>query len=660
MLMATSSLSLKEFGRRFRKALSVPFLLNQVCSTNIQEFVESYAASLGCSEKSLFFPLLTCAAACMGTDCYIELTSHWHEPPILWTLVITPKTLLRIDVAEHLKQLLLKAQNEVWVLEHSEDTKDHLRKFLFDLLTLDQLHEMLKLSNGHGLAIYNSVRSLHKVMVTPEDADIMFRLYSGLGWFADSRVTRNTVSKTRVNFSIISTPTNVHQALTTSPNFPELFHQCFLTTCSEENHVKFGQLSVVSETEKLLEIFTSLLKLHSMKGPIVYKLSSEATEKFSQIHDELTDKAKQMARKNAHKVFQPALSYLGRLSCVLHVLDNVLESINYKVPITQLTWSTEISASTVWQARELLGHVVEQRHALMEQTMIEASQPKNVRTPAIDLVDGQTAPRQQRSPYTAHTPPINSMQRSPVPVQRPPFSPSIARRNLMNTRVRTPTRGTFEPLLNQSNERRNVEPIIASVSSAGLPVTREEPAFRPVISSCETLANSANNSLNAELNLPPTLSVSVSDESEPSQPVLLSRTPFTSVRDVSKEDFLKSHRSSVRKLLMHGISQISASRCVQLKLTPDPTASEEGQIYNSSFARSFLKKLESLGFGVCDGPKSGNLRHFIFKKKKFSALTEEQKQILSDINISERDYNKCFTLPAVQESKQNGSVVCLE
>lgn len=651
--MTASTVTPKEFGRRFRKALSVPFLLNQVCSTNIQDFVTSYAASLGCTEKCFFFPLLSCAASCMGTECGIQLTTHWLEPPIIWTLVISPRSLQRIDVAEHLKLQLLQAQNEAWVLDKDEDSKDHLKKFLFDIFTLSQLQDMLRLSNGHGLAIYNSTRALYKNLLQPEEADILLRLHSGLAWFSDSRVTRGTLTKTRVNFTIVSTPSAVHQTLTGTPNFQELFHQCFLTTCSEENHVKFGQISEISEEEKLREIFVSLLKLHCHGGPLIYKLSAEAMEKFSQIHDELTDKAKQMARKSAHKVFQPALAYLGRLSCVLHVLDNIIDAINYKIPVSRLTWNTEISAATVWQARELLGHIVEQRHALMEPTTIDTTQQK-VQPAAIQIVDGHQA---QRTPQMMTSPrglfsPNNVSRTPPIPNTSPRLSSSFsfnnARRNIMNNRVRPMVPRTYPP------QNTNVQPVIASVSSAGLPVAKEpvNPPFNPIISNCETLSR------NAELKLPSTLSVSVSEEADSAQPILLSRAPFTSVQDMSEEEFLSSHKGSVKKLLKLGVSEISPSRCVQLKLTPDPTASDESQKYTPSFARSFLKRIERLGFGICEGPKNGNLRHFVFKKKKFSALGDEQKQILNDLKVSEAEYNKCFTSVAAQN--QNGKLVCLE
>ncbi|GIY82484.1 uncharacterized protein CDAR_548731 [Caerostris darwini] len=636
-MSTTPSVTTREFGRRFRKALSVPFLLDQVCSPNIQDFVTSYAASLGCTEKCFFFPLLSCAASCMGTESAIQLTTHWLEPPVIWTLVISPRSLQRIDVAEHLKLQLLQAQNEAWVLGKEEDTKDHLKKFLLDIFTLSQLQDMLKLSNGHGLAIYNSVRALHKNLMQPEDADIMLRLHSGLAWFSDSRVNRGTLTKTRVNFTIVSTPSSVQHILTTTPNFPELFHQCFLSTCSEENHVKFGNISETSDTGKLREIFVSLLKLHCAGGPIMYKLSAEAKEKFTQIHDELTDKAKQMARKSAHKVFQPALAYLGRLSCVLHVLDGIIEAINYKIPISRLTWNTEINAATVWQARELLGHIIEQRHALMEPTTIDGSQQK-VQPAAIQIPDGQnqqqlnqpSTPQMRSSPRTAFTP--TAVNRTP-PMQntspRSSFSFNSARRNLTTNRGRPPPART---LTMQNNA---VQPIITSVSSIAVP---EE---------------------NNQMNLPPTLSVSVSsDNADVSQPILLSRTPFTSVQDMSDNDFLSTHKSAVKKLLKLNVGEISPSRCVQLKLTPDPTASDDSQKYSASFARSFLKRLETLGFGICDGPKTGNLRHFVFKKKKFSALGDEQKQILSDFNIGEADYNKCFTSAPTQN--QNGKVVCLE
>lgn len=387
----------KEFGRRFRKALSIPYVTNQVSSTNTSEFVSSYATALGCSEKAFFLPLLTCVAACMGTECYIELSNLWQEPPIIWTLVVTPKSLLRIDVAEHLKRELLKVQNEVYS-NREEDTKESLKKFIFDMCSLDQLQHMLKLSNGHGCGIYNSIRSLHKCMVAPEETDIMKRLHNGLSLFKDSRVAKIILNKTRVNLSVISTPSLVQQTLNSAPNFQELFYQCFLTTCAEENHVKFSQLAAEPQTEKLREIFHSLIKLHS-SGPIIYKLGPEATEKFGQFHDELSDKAKQMSRKNIeYKVFQPALSYLGRLSCVLHVLDNILESINDKVPVSRAGWSTDINATTVSYAWELLNHIIEQRYALMEQITINTAQTP--RTTPINLVDGQQSPqmRLQRTP----------------------------------------------------------------------------------------------------------------------------------------------------------------------------------------------------------------------------------------------------------------------
>lgn len=362
-------------------------------STNITEFVSAYAAALGCSEKAFLLPLLTCVASCMGTECYLEISNLWQEPPIIWTLVITPRSLLRIDIAEHLKLQLLKVQNEVWSSEKQEDTKEYFKKFLFDICTLDQLQELLKLSNGHGCGIYNSIRCLNKCMANPEQIDIMHRLHYGLSLFKDSRVSKMTLSKTRVNLSVISTPSVVQQTLNSSPNFQELFSQCFLTACSEENHVKFSQLSVEPQTEKLREIFHALIKVHSA-GPIVYKLNAEAVEKFGQIHDELSDKAKQMSRKNLEfRVFQPALSYLGRLSCMLHVLDNVLESINFKVPISHLTWNTEIGPTTVWYARELLGHLIEQRHTLQEQTTFETAQAQ--RTPTAINIVGQQSPQLQ-------------------------------------------------------------------------------------------------------------------------------------------------------------------------------------------------------------------------------------------------------------------------
>lgn len=656
-----AGITAKEFGRRFRKALSVPFLLNQVCSSNLTEFVTAYASSLGCSEKTFFFPLLTCTAACMGNDSYLELSNLWHEPTIIWTLLITPQSLLRMDVSEHLKQELLRVQNEMWNSSQQEDTKNHLKKFVFDSINLEQLHEMLKLSNGYGLGIYNSVRSLHKCISAPEDADIMHRLHYGLGWFTDSRVTKGTLTKTRVNLSIISTPTVVQQTLNAMPNFYELFHQCFLTACAEESHVKFSQLSTAPETEKLREIFLSVMKLHS-SGAIVYKLGSEATEKFEQIHDELTDKAKQMVRKNVeYKVFQPILSYLGRLSCVLHVLDNIIESINYKVPISSLTWNTEISAATVWHARELLSHLIEQRHSLIEPTTLVPVQ----KVQRIDLVGAnETSPRIQRSPQTFIRSPVGVSPRgspivrpiqSPVivqnyvrPVQRSPRFNTGVKRNIMNAiGVQQQPVSQFDALLNQKQTPTPITPCITSISSAGIIVPNPKPVGQP------------RQNISPAYNLPSALSVSVSNDNA-SQPVLLSRAPFVAIHDLTNEDFLKSHKNSIKRILVHDVSQISPSRCVQLKLISDPTATDDSQKYSLGFARTFLRKLEKIGFGVCDGTKNGNLRHFLFKKKKFTALTNSQRKILFDLGISERDYNKCFVRPTSSTSQNGSRLVCLE
>lgn len=666
----SASITSKEFGRRFRKSLSVPFLLKQVCSTNVCDFVTAYSTALGCSEKSFLFPLLTCAAACMGTDCHIELSHLWKEPPIIWTLVITPRSLVRMDIAEHLKQELLKVQNEIWVLNLQEDNKDHLKKFMFDLFTLDQLQEMLKLSNGQGLAIYNCIRSLYKCMISPEDTDVMHRLHYGLGWFMDSRSNRSTLSRTRMNIAVISTPSMVQQTLTTSPNFYELFLQCFLTVSAEENHVKFSQLSIAPETEKLREIFIALIKLHS-SGPLVYKFSTEAKEKFGQIHDELTEKAKQMVQKNLEdKVFNPALSYLARLSCVLHVLDNVIESINDKIPVSRLTWNTEISAATVWHARELLGHIVEQRHALMEQLSFVSTQ-KVQRSPFVNLVSGQRTPTSnlQRSPQSyvvtppninSHVSPVQTVMQNSMNVMNSPNQPRIisARRNIMTNMNNQQTQ--FNNLMNQNSNLavgQNIRfPLIRSANRRGRPAKE---IFVNTNVNPQTITNPPNNR-STGLSLPASLSISsVSGETGISpQPVLLSRVPHVSVLDISDNDFLQTHKSSIRKVLVHGVSQITPSRCVQLKLIFDPTAADNAQKYSLSFARSFLKKLEKLGFGICDGAKNGNLRHFVFKKKKFSALSDIQIKRLSELSINEREYNKCFNTASYKA--QNGNVVCLE
>lgn len=678
----------------------MPFLLDKVCSTNVASFVTSYSTALGCSEKSFFFPLLTCTAACMGTDCYVDLSSLWHEPPIIWTLVITPHSLVRVDVAEHLKQEVLKVQNEVWVLSQEEDSKDHMKKFVFDFICLEQLYDMLKVSDGHGFGIYNSIRSLHKCMVSPEDTDIMHRLHYGLSWFTDSRMTRGVLTKTRVNMSVISTPPVVQQTLNTAPSFEELFYQCFLTVCAEESQVKFSQISTTPESEKLREIFHSVIKLHSA-GSIIYKLSDEAKEKFGQIHDELTDKAKQLVRKNLeHKVYQPALSYLGRLSCILHVLDNIIESINDKVPISPSTWNTEISAATVWYAREILGHTVEQRHALIEPTNIVSTQ----KVTPVNVGDRQpSSPRIQRTPQAVNRSPVISPHGSPVIIQnsvrgrgspgmghgspgiargnpgvvrgnpviargnllpgarnyvnmgnysRQPRGAMAVRRNLMSNIVNQPNQTTdrFDVLRNQNNHAMEITPCITSVSSAGIPVPNKQVVNR----------NSNNSTSNISgLSLPSAISVSVSDDAQSSPAVLLSRKPFVSVLDIQDDDFLKSHKSSVKRVLVHNVSQISPSRCVQLKLICDPTAADDSQKYSLSFARTFLKKLERMGFGICEGPKNGNQRHFLFVKKKFSVLSSKQIKILSNLDINEREYNKCFNV-AVQKNAQNGGLVCLE
>ncbi|KAG8188195.1 hypothetical protein JTE90_021218 [Oedothorax gibbosus] len=628
-----SSVSSKEFLRRYRKALSVPFALNLVCSSVVQEFVSASSAALGCSEKCFLLPLLTCAASCLGTEACVELSPNWREPPVLWTLVLCTRSLLRVDVAEHFKQQVLRAQEKALVLGKGEDTKEYLRKFLFDSFTLERLQDTLKLSHGHGLAVYNSVRALHPNLATPEQADVFHRLQEGNAWFTDSRVSRMTLTKTRVNFAVVSTPSAAHRELG-SPNFDELFHQCFLVTCAEEVHVKFAQIGTDTEPqEKLQEVFVSLLKLHAGgkgEAPLVYRLGEEAREKLAQVHDELTDKARQMARKNAPHVFAPALAYLLRLALSLHVLDAVLEAINFKVPLSRLTWSTEISADTVWQARELLSHAIAQRHCLMEPTGFEgaSSSQKQGPPPVHSLVEGQ--PLSTPSPH--RTPSVTP--RSPATQFSPRFSfNNNARRNILNvrsSRVTIPVRPYAAPILpNDANApisnggaSSSVTPIIASVCSAGVGVS-----------------------------LPSALSVSSLEAPSP----LLSRPPFSSLQDVSEADFLSAHRSSLRRLLRCPAPEVTPSRCVQQKLVPDPTASDEAARHTQGFARAFLKRLEGLGFGLCEGPKNGNIRSFVFKKKKFSALGEEQRKILDTLKISEVEYNKCFTT-----KEQNGSVVCLE
>ena len=78
--------SLPAIEKRISDVQNARFDWASVCSTEMMEFLESHAKSIGVPKEFLFFPLLT-VASLMRTSTTIEINKKWREPALLWFVI---------------------------------------------------------------------------------------------------------------------------------------------------------------------------------------------------------------------------------------------------------------------------------------------------------------------------------------------------------------------------------------------------------------------------------------------------------------------------------------------------------------------------------------------------------------------------------------------
>ncbi|XP_013778520.2 uncharacterized protein LOC106463098 isoform X1 [Limulus polyphemus] len=654
----------REFKRRFRKAATVPFSLRQVCPQSILQLVSSHAALLGCKEESFFFPLLTCAAGCIGPSTVIELTPAWSEHIVLWTLSLAPITLKHIHMFEWLNSQLREVENTIKSKYPVHIQGTNLSSFsLIEFFDKNGLLQTLKASGGHMLGIYSHPEILQR-SILQTGSELMRKLNSGYPLISSIDGHQLSLNSACLSITCGCSPEELYGAFRVENDFFDLLQKYFLFVCAPERKFSFQQMNAHPMID-IVKVFTVLIELHQ-NVKLVYKLNFEAQEYFCKVCEEFIEKGKRSIKSNIKVFLRNTVSYLARLCCILHALEGAVDHVMWNLTPDPLTWNVEISSKTIKQAKQILDFLVEQQQSLFER--------ESVPEPPNQSESNETS----SSTASIIADDVNRQDSTYVLQQKDSFlgNCSESRNNTLSHRSAGRSCARSLSTQNGVDVARNssdihVEPRIVSVCSGGLPVT--EALTTSVTTS--SVPNGTERVLPA-LDLPSDLSVSVvaGEENEPrnvpSPSVIeippdqvptrnkfstrfnLSSLPqLTSISPADKQ-FLDSHRHQIFRLLSLKEWILTPTRVAQLKIFPDnATGNESGRPrFTCSFARHCLTKVARLGFGACRGENDQNLSKFCFMKTGFEKLGSTEKKILDFLGMNEELYNQSFNT-----SLQNGN-----
>ncbi|XP_023236878.1 uncharacterized protein LOC111635964 [Centruroides sculpturatus] len=611
-------LSYQEFEKRYNKTISISFNLNEVCSTAVTQYLRTHAISLGCSEKCLLFPLLSCCAACMGSEAIIEVTSEWKESPVLWTLVISPVTLKRVNIIEVLKHQLLEVWNELNNVSSSDTSEKMIPQFMFEFFDIDGLYELLKQNKGHGFGMYTNIEILQKQVTSSIEKEILLKLNNALPWILNKKSISGIIKNTCVNVTAFSEPDKLFTLISRDNEFAQFLQNCFIIICSEEKQFSFKHL-LLGSCKDFKKLFKDIFTLHK-NSKITYKFTLEALNTFYRVQKELMETIR-MHQWNIRKLQFFSSSLLIRLACILHVLDNIVEAVIWNQSVDIFTWNNEISVEAILHAKYLLCFI------LLNHAMITEPYTRNM-VFIKNIIQSMSEERRDISSTISNAHKNANYSRTDANgvqnVSAVPCASSITHDKL-TTNINEPfvvTPGIPLSTLRNDSSLSDIHKNVTSISNSS------------VLQSL--LISKTSNEKDASISKPSNSQIGLS--SEKIADVLKKYTYSSDIKE-----FIKEYQNEIKDFLICPERDLTLQLVTQKKFFHDPQSSGEdlNKGYTISFTRNCLSKLEQMGFGTYTN-LGERIRRYTFVKTPYSQLKAECKKFLSDFNINEKDYDTCF------------------
>ena len=121
------------------------------------------------------------------------------------------------------------------------------------------------------------------------------------------------------------------------------FYDRIRVCCPSELVVPFKELQVPLPDNIITfyDVFKTIRDLHQTGDTITYKFTNKALENLAEVHDNLQNQKAETSDENRRGHITKAITQLIRLSGIIHVMENVFDSLSDGLPITRDIWGTE-------------------------------------------------------------------------------------------------------------------------------------------------------------------------------------------------------------------------------------------------------------------------------------------------------------------------------
>ncbi|XP_067143874.1 uncharacterized protein [Centruroides vittatus] len=640
-------MKLEDFQRLYKKASSMSFSLNKIGTANFRTFLKQQAQNLESTEECIFFLLLSCCAGCMGEGSVLELTPDWQESPIFWSVLVTGLVQDSLGITDRLCQQLIEVQNECG--RSGENSEGH-NQFVVEFFDTEGLIDVLH-SRGSALALYYKLDLFKEILSTSKGIlDVLEKLYQGSSLIMNYGKLRRVLQKPCMNISCISEPFGLYQILCKRDSFSKFVENCF--SLIGRSKIKQNNNSLpIQSSHSLKKLFKTIYEIHK-ETKLTYKLTEEAQTVFSQYHDEFVELMTKFIDKSKYPIYQNATKLLARVSLILHVIENALNTISWNLTLDHLIWNVEIDASTLHQARIIVNFLLQQKDVLVQSTIFQRESNFVKTFSAIRQVSNvpNHQPIQNRTPVKSSTPnhvptPQNASLNAGNVIPKTATNSSGANLNNhvvpaspnhSNATVSASASASNSLISNNSTNNQQKLPTIVNVFSAGLPVsdmvgaTKDNP--------------SGDVSLPLDITLPSSLSISVVPETSANNSA--NATTSQDKNELSlyltkiQERFFNKYKQHINTILTHKEETISSDYVNQINLLHSKKVAKRSKP-SLDFCCYILRNVADLGFGQYL-VVNGNQSEAVFKKKPFANLKKKQLLLLLVLGIDENEYQKAF------------------
>ena len=258
------------FKDKLQKVQSTCLDFSNITSEPLVGVCTALSDAIGCPVESIFFPLLTIIAACMGVNAQVKINPIWHEPAIIWFIIAANKGQKKTAALRLLKKPLLDIEDqeaEKWrAQEDTSKNADSPPQLIIDNFSFEELHHVMKRNGSQILGLFDEMSTLYaqldlyKQSGSVMDRKTLITLNGGSSWSRNYRNYSASMNKTAFNISGFIQPAFVEKMLLSDDADGFNDRQLFVFPPQRDVFLKDLALPIPSDLPSLSEVYAIVRK----------------------------------------------------------------------------------------------------------------------------------------------------------------------------------------------------------------------------------------------------------------------------------------------------------------------------------------------------------------------------------------------------------------